>query len=150
LKPHLVQKKSKFKVCNILATPSLLCGCEIWTLKQRDMRRLKTAETKCMTHTARYSLLYHRMNEDILEELKVHSAENKLAQYKQKWINHFSRMKDIRYPKISLTQIEVFWVVAQCSVAGYQQFRGHWEHRPLKHWYATTALHGVTFQKTST
>jgi len=26
-------------------------------------------------------------------------VENKLAQYKQKWLNHVSRMKDIRYPK---------------------------------------------------
>jgi hypothetical protein len=51
-----------------------------------------------MRSTARYSLLDHSRNEDILEEFKVNPAE-KLAQYKQKWLNHVSRMEDIRYPK---------------------------------------------------
>jgi hypothetical protein len=58
------------KVYNILATPSLLYGCEIWTLKQRDIRKLKKAEVKFMRHTAGYSLFDHRRNEDV-EELKV-------------------------------------------------------------------------------
>jgi len=35
-----------------------------------------------MRHTAGYSLLDHRRNEDILEELKVDSVKKKLAQYK--------------------------------------------------------------------
>jgi len=35
--------------------PTLLYGCEIWTLKQRDIRRIKTAEMKFMKHTAGYT-----------------------------------------------------------------------------------------------
>jgi hypothetical protein len=46
------------------------------------MRRPKIAEMTCMRHTAGYSLLDHRRNEDILEELKVDSVKKKLAQYK--------------------------------------------------------------------
>jgi hypothetical protein len=46
-------------------------------LKQRDIRRLKTAEMKFMKHTAGYSLLDHTRNEDILEELKVDRVERK-------------------------------------------------------------------------
>jgi len=46
LKPNLVQKQSRLKLHNILAIPLLLYGCEIWTLKQSDVRRLKTAEMK--------------------------------------------------------------------------------------------------------
>jgi hypothetical protein len=38
------------------------------------------------------------ISEDILE-LKVDPVEQKLAQYKQKLLNHFTRMEDIRYPK---------------------------------------------------
>jgi hypothetical protein len=37
--------------------------------------------TKFKRHTAGYSLLDHRRNEDILKELKVDPFENKLAQY---------------------------------------------------------------------
>jgi hypothetical protein len=44
LKPNLVHRQSQMNVYNVLAIPSLLCGYEIWTLKQRDIRRLKTAE----------------------------------------------------------------------------------------------------------
>jgi len=53
---------------------------------------------KYMGHTARYSLLDRRRNEDVLEELKVNPVENKLAEYKQKWLNHL-RTEDIRYQK---------------------------------------------------
>jgi len=47
------------------------------------------------TEFIRYSLLHQRRNYDILEELEVDPIEKKLAQYKQKWLNHVSSMKDI-------------------------------------------------------
>jgi hypothetical protein len=37
-------------------------------------------------------------NEDILEEIKVDPLEKKLAEYKQKLLNHVNRMKNIRHP----------------------------------------------------
>jgi len=46
LKGNFAQRQSRPKVCNILATLPLLYGCEIWTLKQRDVRKLKTAENE--------------------------------------------------------------------------------------------------------
>jgi hypothetical protein len=49
-------------------------------LRQRDLRG----------HAAGYSLLDCSGNEDISEE----PVENKLAHYKQKWLNHVSRMED--------------------------------------------------------
>jgi hypothetical protein len=52
-----------------------------------------------MRHTAGYSLLDHRGNEDTSEDLKVDPAEKKLALYKQKLLNHVSRMEDITYHK---------------------------------------------------
>jgi hypothetical protein len=83
---------------NILPIQSLLYVREFWTIKQIDVRRLKTAEMKFMGHTTGYSLLDHRRNEDVLE-LKVNSVENKLSQYKQKWLIRISRMEDIKYPE---------------------------------------------------
>jgi hypothetical protein len=52
-------------------------------LKQRDIRRLKTAEMKFMRLAEGCSLLDHRRNEDILEELNMAPVEKKLAQHKQ-------------------------------------------------------------------
>jgi hypothetical protein len=74
-------------------------GCEIYVLKQRDIRRLKTAEMKFKRSTAGYSSLDPRRNEGILEQVKIDPVEKKLAQYKQKYLNYVSRIEDIRYPK---------------------------------------------------
>jgi hypothetical protein len=98
LKRSLIQGQSELKVYNVLAVPSLLYGCNMWTLKQRDMRILNTAEMKFMTLTAGYSLLDHRRNEDILE-IKADPVKCKSAQYKQKRLDHVSKMEDIRYPE---------------------------------------------------
>jgi hypothetical protein len=67
-------------VYSILAFPSLLYGCEVWTLKQRYVRRLKTVEIIFMRRRAGYNLLDHRRHENILEGLKVDPVENKSAQ----------------------------------------------------------------------
>jgi hypothetical protein len=52
-----------------------------------------------MINTEQYSLIEHRRNETLSEELKLGPVENKLAQYKQKMLNHTSRMEEIRYEK---------------------------------------------------
>jgi hypothetical protein len=52
-----------------------------------------------MTRRAGYSLLNHRRNEDILEEIKVDPVDKKLAQYEQKWVNYVGRFENITYPK---------------------------------------------------
>jgi hypothetical protein len=62
---------------NTIVIPTLLYGCEIWLLKQRDIRRLRTAEMTFM-------ILYHRRNEGILET-EVNPVRKKLAQCKQNW-----------------------------------------------------------------
>jgi hypothetical protein len=47
-------------------------------------------------------LLDHRENADILGELNAHPVK-KIVQYKENWLHHVSKMKDIRYPKQFLT-----------------------------------------------
>jgi hypothetical protein len=82
-------------VYDILAITSPLRGYEIWTPKQRDIRRPMAAEMKLMIHMAGYSLLDHGRNEDVSKQFKVEPVENKFAQYKQKWLNYVSRVKDV-------------------------------------------------------
>jgi hypothetical protein len=48
------------KAYNILSIPSFLYGCELWEMKQRDIRILEIAEMKL-------SLLDHRRSEDVLD-----------------------------------------------------------------------------------
>lgn len=51
LKPNLVQRQTQLRVHNILAIPSLLYVCEIWTLKQEVVRRLEAAKLEFMRRT---------------------------------------------------------------------------------------------------
>jgi hypothetical protein len=41
---------------------SLLDGCETWTFKQRDLRRLKATKMKCLRPTEGNVLLQHGKN----------------------------------------------------------------------------------------
>lgn len=88
----------KLKVDNTIAYksiifPVVLCG------KQRDIKRLQTAEVQFVSFTAEYNLLNQTRNGDMLEEFKVDPIKKKFAQYKKIWSNHVSRIEDIKYPK---------------------------------------------------
>jgi hypothetical protein len=50
-------------------------------------------------YTAGYTLLNHKINEEILEELHVTSLEDKLCTYRHKWFQHVHRMEDNMLPK---------------------------------------------------
>jgi hypothetical protein len=60
------------------APSNLLYLSEIWAVKQCDKNRLRSAEIKYLRRTTRYTLLDHKGNEEILEELHITSLEKKL------------------------------------------------------------------------
>jgi hypothetical protein len=49
----------------------LYYGSEIWTLTEQDKSRLKASEMKFLRRTAGYTLLDHKKNEDVLQELNT-------------------------------------------------------------------------------
>jgi hypothetical protein len=69
------------------------------SFKLCDRNRLQTAEMKYLWQTAAYTLLNHKRNEDILEELHVTPLENKLCTYRHKWFQRIHGMEDNRLPK---------------------------------------------------
>jgi hypothetical protein len=60
---------------------------------------LRTAELKYLRRTAGYTLLNHKRNEEILEELHVTPLEENLCTYRRNWFPHVHRMEDYRLPK---------------------------------------------------
>jgi hypothetical protein len=98
LKPNLLQRSTRLKLYKTLVLPILLYGSEIWTVKQCDKNRLRTAEMKYLRQTAGYTLLNHKRNEEILE-LHVTHLEDKLCTYRHKLFQHVHRMEDNRLPK---------------------------------------------------
>jgi len=51
-RPQKTLKKTRIKLYNTLALPVLLYGCETWTIKARDARRITAAKMKYMRRTA--------------------------------------------------------------------------------------------------
>jgi hypothetical protein len=100
-KPTSVQKSSRLKVYNALALPILVYGSEIWTLRQKDKKRLTSIEIKFF-RTAGYTLFDHKRIEEILEELKVKSVDEKQRRYKSNWLQHVTRKNNNCMPKIML------------------------------------------------
>ena len=49
-----------------------------------------------------YHLFDRKMNEEMLEELKVESADEKLRKCKSNWLRHVTRMNNNRMAKIML------------------------------------------------
>jgi hypothetical protein len=54
-RPQKTVKKTKIKLYNILALPSLLYGSEKWSITARDARRLTAAEMNHVRKTAGYT-----------------------------------------------------------------------------------------------
>jgi len=52
--------------------------------------------------TAGYILVYHKRNEEILEELKVEPVDEKSRRYKSNWLRHATRMNSNGMPEIML------------------------------------------------
>jgi len=71
----------------------LLYDSEIWTLRQKDKKRLTSLEMKCFRSSAGHTLHDHKRNEEILEELKVEPADEKPRKYASNWLRHVTRMK---------------------------------------------------------
>jgi hypothetical protein len=64
-------KKTRIKLFNILALPTLLCGSEDWTSKARDVRRITAAEMKYIRITARCTWTDHKTNIEIAKDLNI-------------------------------------------------------------------------------
>jgi hypothetical protein len=52
-------KKTKIKLYNTIALPTLLYGSENWTISARDATRITAAEMKYMRRTARHTWTDH-------------------------------------------------------------------------------------------
>jgi hypothetical protein len=84
LNPDLRGEESKVSLKDRI---NVLCVCggggggsEIWTVGQKEKKRITTIEIKFFRSTAGYApfFFYHRRNEEILERLKVEPVDEKV------------------------------------------------------------------------
>jgi hypothetical protein len=56
----------------------------------------------CFRRIAGYTLFAHKINEDILQELKLELVDQKLRRYKSNWLRYIKRMNNNVMPKTML------------------------------------------------
>ena len=85
-----LQLKSKIFKC--LVWPVMTYGCESWTLKKDDERKIEAAEMWCHRRLLRVSWKEKRTNKSILEQLKTgRQLLNITNQRKLKYVGHVIR-----------------------------------------------------------
>jgi hypothetical protein len=85
-------KKTRIKLYNTLALPTLLYGSENWAIKARDARRITAAGMKYMRRTAGFTWTDRKPNTEIAKELNITQVLDKIQYYKRHWTQHVNRM----------------------------------------------------------
>jgi hypothetical protein len=90
-------KKTKIKLYNTLALPTLSYSSENWTIKARNARRVAAAEVKYLRKTDTWT--DHKTNTGIAKELNITPVLDKIQDYKRNWIR-VNRMPHYRLPRL--------------------------------------------------
>jgi hypothetical protein len=90
------------RIYKVLARPILSYGSEAWTLRRTDERRLISTEMRFLRRAAGYTRWDHKINEDILTELKMSQITEFMYQYRNNWKARVNRMSSDRIPKMIL------------------------------------------------
>lgn len=97
---HKVQPETILKFYKTMAIPTLMYGSEVWSLTTTQYKRLEAAEMKLLRPVAGYTLLDHKRNEDIREEINITSVVDKIIEYRNNWYGHITRMPPNRIPQM--------------------------------------------------
>ena len=84
----------KIRILECLVWPVALYGCETWTMRKKDEKRIEAAEMWFYRRLLRISWTERRTNESVLQELGIDKRLlPTVAQRKLKYVGHASRNK---------------------------------------------------------
>ena len=90
---------TKLKVYRAIVMPSLLYGCETWTVYQRHARTLNRFHLNCLRKILRIRWQDKIPDTDVLSRSNMMSIHTILMKYQLRWSGHVIRMEDSRIPK---------------------------------------------------
>ena len=89
------------KVCLVKAMvfPIVVYGCESWTIKKAECRRIDAFELWCWRRLLRVPWTARRSNQSILKEISLeYSLEGLLLKLKLQYFGHLIRRPDLKRP----------------------------------------------------
>ena len=90
---------TKLKVFKAVVLPSLLYGCESWTVYARHAKKLNSFHMRCLRSILRIKQEDKIPDTEVLELAKAESVFFLLKRAQLRWAGHVFRMEDSRIPK---------------------------------------------------
>ena len=93
LKSRDVTLPTKVRIVRAMIFPVVMYGCEIWTIKKAEHRRIDAVELWCWRRLLRLPWIARRSNKSILKEINT-SLEGLILRLKLKYFGHLFTGKD--------------------------------------------------------
>ena len=94
-----ISLSTKLKVYNATVLPSLLYGCESWTLYRRHLRKLKQFHTRSLRSNMQIRWQDRVSNQEVLERASTISMETMVLKAQLHWTGHVIGMDESRIPR---------------------------------------------------
>ena len=107
LKSRDITLPTKVHLVKAMAFPVVMCGCESWTIKKAECRRIDGFELWCWRRLLRVPWTARRSNYSILKEISPEcSLEGLMLKLKLQYFGHLMRRADSLEKTLMLRKIE--------------------------------------------
>ena len=107
LKSRSITWLTKVRLVKAMVFPVVMCGCETWTVKKAECRRIDAFELWCWRRLLRVPWTARRSNQSILKEISTGcSLEGLLLKLKLQYFGHLMQRADSFEKILMLGKIE--------------------------------------------
>ena len=107
LKSRDITLPTKFRVVKAMVFPVVMYGCESWTVKKAECRRIDAFELCCWRRRLRFLWTARRSSQSILKEINPEiSLEGMMLKLKLQYFGHLIRRVDSLEKTLMLGKIE--------------------------------------------
>ena len=107
LKSRDITLPTKVRLVKVMVFPVVMCGCESWTVKKSEHRRIDAFELWCWRRLLRVPWTARRSSQSILEEISPeYSLEGLMLKLKLQYFGHLIQRTDTLEKTLMLGKIE--------------------------------------------
>ena len=107
LKSRDITLPRKFHLVKAMVFPIIMCGCESWTVKKAECRRIDAFELLCWRRLLRVPLTARRSNRSILKEISPeYSLEGLMLKLKLQYFGYLMQRTDSLEKTLMLAKTE--------------------------------------------
>ena len=107
LKSRDITLLTKVRLVKAMVFPTVLCGCESWTIKKAERQRIDALKLWCWRRLLRVPWTARRSNQSILKDINPeYSLEGLMLKLKLQYFGHLMRRTDSLEKTLMLGKIE--------------------------------------------